>query len=79
MLDAVVSLVQQKQMCCEVYPWIVGDTLPPPDEEHQEDVQPPPFASPDLNESQNLAVQNSLHAPLSLIWGPPGASQCSIM
>ncbi|KAH8825228.1 RNA-directed RNA polymerase [Flagelloscypha sp. PMI_526] len=71
MLDAIITLLEQRRSACGIYPWIVGIDITSEDLHTGRDSQEF-INAPTLNESQNIAVQTSLEAPLSLIWGPPG-------
>lgn len=69
MLDAVKRLTEEGYQCCELADIIMGS------EALELPLEPvsAPWVDEALNDSQ-LAAVNSVDAPLSLIWGPPGQS-----
>ncbi|KAH7094136.1 P-loop containing nucleoside triphosphate hydrolase protein [Auriculariales sp. MPI-PUGE-AT-0066] len=79
MLDAVVKLATEGRACCRLADLIMSsndDVI----EDDFSDIPPLPEWSENvrLNASQQAAV-NSVDAPLSLIWGPPGTGKTTVV
>ena len=73
MLEAVVTLMSKKQLCCNIFGSLFPSSAP-----STNGVKGKTSAyenRSDLNTSQNKAIETALEAPLTLIWGPPGTGK----
>jgi hypothetical protein len=67
MLDSLVSLLKDKERACALYPLLIENK---PLKHESLDGDRYEYRT-DLKECQNQAVEYSLKAPLTCIWGPP--------
>jgi len=72
MFDALTEMVQNGPECCGVYKQLLSLPSPTSSTGGQEVEY---RNRPELNESQNAAVNASLQGPLTCLWGPPGTGK----
>ncbi|KAJ7598370.1 RNA-directed RNA polymerase [Mycena floridula] len=83
MLDALLRLMAEREVCCQFYPLVVGDPGPTDHEDvaagpATEELEQSDGDSGRLNASQARALR-FCSTGLSLIWGPPGTGKTTVV
>ncbi|KAJ7811000.1 RNA-directed RNA polymerase [Mycena olivaceomarginata] len=78
MMEALLRLLEDREICCRYYSLITGTTPETPLALASAPTSPIPEIYANLNQSQITAVESTTN-PLCLVWGPPGTGKTTVV